>query len=101
LYVIFQSLTDDLLLTGSQLEGILTVLISFTAYFFIQNYPDTATFLTDRERAFIQARLAADSDANRNETFSWANVVNAIKDHKAWLYGLAFRKFDSIGLHNT
>ncbi|KAE9965489.1 hypothetical protein EG328_009602 [Venturia inaequalis] len=72
------------------IEGLLTVVISCAAYFFISNYPDTAKFLSDKERSFIQARLTADSDSTRNEVFTWANVKKALFDHKCWLYGLAF-----------
>ena len=72
------------------LEGLLTVIVSICAYFFIYNYPSTATFLTPSERAQIQARLKTDNDATQNEAFSWTNVLEALKDHKCWLYGLAF-----------
>ncbi|KAF6822931.1 major facilitator superfamily transporter [Colletotrichum plurivorum] len=72
------------------LEGITTVVIAVAAYWFIQNYPDTAKFVSDKERKFIRARLAADSDATHNERFTWANVLDAIKDPKCWLYGLGF-----------
>lgn len=83
------------ILTGNRrwifiIEGLLTVVISCAAYFFISNYPDTAKFLSDKERSFIQARLTADSDSTRNEVFTWANVKKALFDHKCWLYGLAF-----------
>ncbi|EAA31532.1 MFS general substrate transporter [Neurospora crassa] len=72
------------------LEGIATVLIAFGAYWFIYNYPDTAEFLSDKERKFIRARLASDSDATHDERFTWDNVLRAIKDPKCWLYGLSF-----------
>lgn len=72
------------------LEGLLTIVVSLIAYFFISNYPATAKFLTDDERAFIHARLASNSDATRNEAFTWPNVVKAIRDPKVWLYGLGF-----------
>ncbi|KAK2007900.1 major facilitator superfamily transporter [Colletotrichum eremochloae] len=72
------------------LEGIATVIIATGAYWFIQNYPDTAKFISEKERRFIRARLAADSDATHNEKFTWGNVMEAIKDPKCWLYGLAF-----------
>lgn len=72
------------------LEGIATVVIAFGAYWFIQNYPDTASFLTPEERVFIQKRLAADSDATHDERFTWANVLSAVKDPKCWLYGIGF-----------
>ncbi|EXF83960.1 major facilitator superfamily transporter [Colletotrichum fioriniae PJ7] len=72
------------------LEGIATVVIAVGAYWFIQNYPDTAKFVSEQERRFIRARLASDSDATHNEKFSWSNVMDAIKDPKCWLYGLGF-----------
>jgi MFS family permease len=72
------------------LEGILTVLVSLVAYFFITNYPATAKFLTDKERACVHTRLASNNDATRNEAFTWQNVRLALSDPKVWLYGLGF-----------
>lgn len=60
------------------------------AYWFIQNYPKDAKFLTDAERQLIHDRLAADSDATHNEEFSWAGVAQALRDPSCWLYGLGF-----------
>jgi MFS family permease len=72
------------------LEGLLTIVVAIAAYGFIANYPDTAKFLTEKERRFIVKRLAADSDATRNEVFTWLNVNKSLMDPKCWLYGLAF-----------
>ena len=72
------------------LEGILTVLVSAAAYFFIHNYPATASFLSEDERSRIYARLKSNNDATRDEAFSWHNVVLALRDPKVWLYGLGF-----------
>ena len=68
----------------------MTVLVSAAAYFFIANYPATAKFLTEKERAYIHDRLSQDSDATRDEAFNWPNVSKAFKDPKVWLYGLGF-----------
>lgn len=68
----------------------MTVVVACASYFFIHNYPDTAGFLTDKERAVIRARLTADSDCTRDERFTWHNVVRAFKDPKCWLYCFAF-----------
>lgn len=65
-------------------------MVAAGAYFFIYNYPDTASFLTEKERAVIHARLSADSDCTHDERFTWGNVLRAIKDPKCWLYGFAF-----------
>jgi cyanate permease len=66
------------------------VVVAIAAYFFIHNYPATARFLTDNERDFIQRRLAADSDATRDEAFTWANVSKAFFDIKVYLYCFGF-----------
>ena len=60
------------------------------AYWFVHNYPDTAKFLSDKERTVIRNRLAADSDSTHDEEFTWGNVMAAIKDPKCWLYGFSF-----------
>ncbi|KAI2633537.1 MFS general substrate transporter [Hypomontagnella submonticulosa] len=72
------------------LEGILTVLVAAAAYGFIHNYPDTSKFLSEDERKFIHQRLAADSDATRDERFTWGAVVEALRDPNCWFYGLGF-----------
>ncbi|TFB05113.1 hypothetical protein CCMA1212_003288 [Trichoderma ghanense] len=72
------------------LEGIATVIVAIIAYWFIENYPDTADFLTKPERELIQTRLAADSDAMIKEEFNWAAVLEAIRDPNCWLYSLGF-----------
>jgi hypothetical protein len=46
--------------------------------------------LNEDERQFIQQRLAFDSDATRDEHFSWAAVIEAFKDINCWFYGLGF-----------
>jgi len=72
------------------LEGILTVLVALSAYFWIHNYPKTAKFLSEDERTFIYNRLKSDNDSMNVEPFAWVNVRAALKDYKCWLYGLGF-----------
>ncbi|EXJ53955.1 hypothetical protein A1O7_09292 [Cladophialophora yegresii CBS 114405] len=72
------------------LEGLLTIVVSAASYFFIHNYPDTAKFLSDDEREYIQNRLKLDSDATQHEKLDWANVKKAFTDVKCWLYALGF-----------
>lgn len=66
------------------------MVFSIAAYFWVHNYPNAATFLSKEERGFVQFRLKNDSDATRDEQFTWSAVLDAFKDHKVWLYGLAF-----------
>ncbi|CAL5873068.1 uncharacterized protein PFLUO_LOCUS7337 [Penicillium psychrofluorescens] len=72
------------------LEGLLTIIVSIIAYFWVYNYPATAEFLTEEEREFIQFRLKNDNDATRDEKFTWSAVLDAFKDPKVWLYCLGF-----------
>lgn len=71
-------------------EGLATIVIAFAAYWFIENYPETSKFLSESEKEFIQARLAADSDATHHEKFTWSAVYDAFRDANCWLYGLGF-----------
>jgi len=65
--------------------------VSVAAYFFVYDYPATAKFLTPEEKEYVIARLKDDSDATRNEKFSWDGVIRALKDPKIWLYGFCFQ----------
>lgn len=56
------------------LEGILTVLVAFVAYFILYDYPDTAGFLTHEERAFIQHRLKYESHS-QGKTINGVTIV--------------------------
>ena len=68
----------------------MTVVVGVAAYFFIHNYPATSNFLTTEEREQVLARLEHDSDATRNEKFTWRGVVQALTDPKIYIYGLCY-----------
>ena len=68
----------------------MTCIVAVGAYFAVYNYPATAGFLTQKEREFIHFRLKNDSDATRDEKFSWENVSKAFEDPKVWLYAMGF-----------
>jgi hypothetical protein len=48
------------------------------------------SWLSKEERAYINTRLKADSDATNDEKFAWTSVFSAAKDPKVWLYGACF-----------
>ncbi|UZP40304.1 hypothetical protein NXS19_008120 [Fusarium pseudograminearum] len=77
------------------LEGIATVVVAVAAYWFIENYPDTSKSLIKSERSFIHERLHADSDAIRQEKFSWAAVKESVQGSKllALWAGLPYYEF--------
>ncbi|KAG5919039.1 hypothetical protein E4U42_006623 [Claviceps africana] len=74
------------------LEGIATVLVAFSAYFLIYDSPETASFLTEEERAFVVYRLKhqASTPAGQTEDFSWAYVWQLFSDWQVWVYVFVF-----------
>ncbi|KAK8214745.1 hypothetical protein M8818_002326 [Zalaria obscura] len=72
------------------IEGIFTCVVAAAGYWFISDWPSKSHFLTENEKAFVNARLKEDSDATQNEAFTWRNVAQALKDPKVWLYGLVY-----------
>lgn len=68
----------------------MTCVLAAAAYLYIADWPSKARFVNEEERAFINARLKADSDSTQNEAFTWDNVWHALRDPKVWLYCAAY-----------
>ncbi|OBZ78447.1 putative transporter C11D3.18C [Grifola frondosa] len=73
--------------------GILTVVVSFAAFWFVPTWSHSAKFLTEPERECLLARLQADSDAADKEKFEWYFVRQALSDHLVWGYAFLFHGF--------
>jgi MFS family permease len=77
------------------LEGIATVLIALIAFFVLHDFPETAKFLTEEERAFVVFRLKYQGQvlakeegrlqAAQAEEFSWKYVRQAFLDWQIWV----------------
>lgn len=67
------------------LEGLLSILVSFTAYWAINDYPSTAKFLSESERTEVVRRLRVD-DGNLSEVFHMKYVWQAIGDWKIYMH---------------
>ncbi|KAI1178718.1 major facilitator superfamily domain-containing protein [Nemania sp. FL0916] len=77
------------------LEGLATVVVAVSAFFLLYDFPETATFLTEEERAFVIFRLkyqghleAKDESAARvaqADEFQWKYVQDAFKDWQIWV----------------
>ena len=68
------------------LEGIATVLIAFSAFFVLYDFPDTASFLTIEERAYVVHKLKYQGSKGsgqmvaETEGFHWKDVKAALTD---------------------
>jgi MFS family permease len=76
------------------LEGILTVIVAIIAYFVLYDFPETASFLTEEERAFVVYRLKYQDFKDEREegairvaqddSFQWKFVKAAFLDWQIW-----------------
>ncbi|KAI8943323.1 hypothetical protein NX059_001341 [Plenodomus lindquistii] len=66
------------------LEGIATVVVAFASFFLLHDYPETAKFLKENERAEIVQRLREDGSALSTE-FRLSFAKDALKDWKIWV----------------
>ncbi|KAI9841559.1 MAG: hypothetical protein M1837_000605 [Sclerophora amabilis] len=73
------------------LEGIATVVVALFAYFLIFDFPDTASFLTPEERAWVVYRLkyqGSDESAQKvaeTDQFQWKFVRDAFSDWQIYV----------------
>ena len=68
------------------LEGLATVIAGAASFFIIQDFPDTARFLTEAERAVVIRRLQDDDQFSAGgEKFQLRNIISSLKDTKTWL----------------
>ncbi|KAI5927580.1 major facilitator superfamily domain-containing protein [Camillea tinctor] len=77
------------------LEGIATVIVAILAFFILHDFPETAIFLTEEERAFVVFRLKYQGQVQKGqhdhtqiaqaEAFEWGYVWAAFKDWQIWV----------------
>jgi len=66
------------------LEGLVTVIVSFMAFFLMYDYPETASFLTESERTFVIDMLKEDSKGLATH-YDFQFVLQALKDYKTYV----------------
>ncbi|ODQ59502.1 hypothetical protein WICANDRAFT_32532 [Wickerhamomyces anomalus NRRL Y-366-8] len=62
------------------IEGLLTIVVAICSYFLLYDYPETASFFTERERKFVIWRLKNDSNA----TTSSAKLIDNTDELEAF-----------------
>jgi MFS family permease len=71
------------------LEGIPAVLLGFVVLSYLDNGPNEAKWLTDRERAMITQRLD-DEIKNKLDGGGHHNFLASLKDYKVWVLALIY-----------
>ncbi|KAG4423744.1 hypothetical protein IFR04_003169 [Cadophora malorum] len=67
-------------------EGLFTVLLGLIVFFFLPDFPASAKWLSDKEKAFLQARLPRNSPRAAESSFSLKEFLTSFKDIKIWLF---------------
>ncbi|KAF5982452.1 hypothetical protein FBULB1_4300 [Fusarium bulbicola] len=82
-------------------EGVFTILLGIFACIFMPDFPDTARWMSEEEKAFVQARLPINAPRAAEKHFDWKEFRNTLKDHKLWLFLLcwAFYTIGTTGLN--
>ena len=67
------------------LEGLLTVIIAFVSYWLVPDWPETAKFYTEEERAFWIRRLALDNEETQMSHWDKQTAKRVFGDIKIYL----------------
>ncbi|KAL4244473.1 MFS transporter superfamily protein [Abortiporus biennis] len=77
------------------LEGLLTVLAGAASFWIIQDFPDTAKFLSEAERTVVIRRLQEDDQFSAaGEKLKWTYIWQSLLDWKTWLGMLLYMGSD-------
>lgn len=70
----------------------LTVVVAIIAYFTLHDFPETAKFLTEEERAFVVYRLkyqgkdkGTQAEVAQDDQFKWKYAKSAFLDWQIWV----------------
>jgi hypothetical protein len=68
------------------LEGLATFLAGAASFWIIQDFPDTAKFLTEAERTVVIRRLQVDDQFSAaGESFKMRYIFKSLVDWKTWV----------------
>ncbi|KAL4766209.1 major facilitator superfamily domain-containing protein [Aspergillus foveolatus] len=81
-------------------EGIATVIFGIAIWFLLPDFPATATWLTDREKAFIQGRLPQNAPRASEQNFKLSEIIDSLKELRLWLFTLIWVTF-TVGTHGV
>ena len=75
------------------IEGAITMLAAIAAYFIVVDFPGSKSnkFLTEEERAFVQARLVQDRGSeDEHATINAAVILRTMMDWKIWSFSMMY-----------
>ncbi|KAE8168484.1 major facilitator superfamily domain-containing protein [Aspergillus tamarii] len=79
-------------------EGIITVAFGISLIFIFPDFPPQAKWLTEKEKAFIQARLPRNAPRAEEINFNFREILDSLRDRRLWLFTLIWAFF-TVGTH--
>ncbi|KAK6823219.1 hypothetical protein RU639_005994 [Aspergillus parasiticus] len=79
-------------------EGVITVAFGISLIFIFPDFPPQAKWLTDKEKAFIQARLPRNAPRAEEINFNFREIIDSLRDRRLWLFTLIWAFF-TVGTH--
>ncbi|KAM6530281.1 hypothetical protein FALCPG4_008408 [Fusarium falciforme] len=81
-------------------EGVFTIILGIIVYLVLPDFPNTARWMSQAEKDFIQARLPINAPRAAEKDFDWTEFWQTLKDPKLWLFLLcwAFYTIGTTGL---
>lgn len=70
--------------------GLITIVIGVLAYLILVDFPDKATFLTERERHIVQTRIERDRADSIPDPLTLAKCMVYILEPRPWIFGFMF-----------
>ncbi|KAJ6789570.1 hypothetical protein PWT90_10603 [Aphanocladium album] len=68
------------------IEGIPSVISSFLVFFFLPDYPETAGWLSEAERALAVARLQHEGSKGNDRSMTWADAKATLTDWRLYAH---------------
>jgi len=81
------------------IEGAITIAFGIIAWFFLPNFPDQNTFLTQEETDIILQRVEKDRGDSVPDALSMEKLFSYLLDWKLWTIGMVSGPFLLFGAH--
>ncbi|RUS34286.1 major facilitator superfamily domain-containing protein [Jimgerdemannia flammicorona] len=72
------------------IEGCISAFLAIVAYFYVQDFPETARFLTEAEKSVELARLGAEKAIASTAKLSKRQIYDALIDWKCYVFAVMF-----------
>ncbi|CAK7231674.1 hypothetical protein SBRCBS47491_008011 [Sporothrix bragantina] len=70
------------------IEGLPALVLAFVALFWLPDYPDTASYLTEEERAYLSGRMGPRAPTSWGKNWDFSAIKKLFKDPTFWTFNV-------------